>query len=128
MRFRTLALTAMVAVGFAATTAQAQQPVKIRIAWVVPVANSPTILYEIPSILKHKGKSYDIDLVRFQGTPPMITALQAGELDIALFAFSTFAGPARDRRRGAGRRRWLFHLALQRAEGQSDPESRGPQG
>jgi NitT/TauT family transport system substrate-binding protein len=92
MRFRTFALAAMMAVGFVATaTAQAQQPVKIRLAWVVPVANSPTILYEIPSILKHKGKSYDIDLVRFQGTPPMITALQAGELDIALFAFSTFA-------------------------------------
>ena len=92
MRFRTFALAAMTAVGFAATTAaHAQQPVKVRIAWVVPVANSPTILYEIPSILKHKGKSYDIDLVRFQGTPPMITALQAGELDIALFAFSTFA-------------------------------------
>ena len=92
MRFRTFALAAMTAVGLAATTAaQAQQPVKIRIAWVVPVANSPTILYEIPSILKHKGKSYDIDLLRFQGTPPMITALQAGELDIALFAFSTFA-------------------------------------
>ncbi len=91
MRFRTLALAAVAAVGFAATTAQAQQPVKIRIAWVVPVANSPTILYEIPSILKHKGKSYDVDLVRFQGTPSMITAMGAGELDIALFAFSTFA-------------------------------------
>ena len=107
MRFRTLALAAMAAVGFAATTAQAQQPVKIRIAWVVPVANSPTILYEIPSILKHKGKSYDIDLVRFQGTPPMITALQAGELDIALFRVldirasrskRQYAGPAGDGR------------------------------
>jgi NitT/TauT family transport system substrate-binding protein len=91
MRFRTYAFAAMMAVSLAATTAQAQQPVKIRIAWVVPVANSPTILYEIPSILKHKGKSYDIDLVRFQGTPPMIQAMGAGELDIALFAFSTFA-------------------------------------
>jgi sulfonate transport system substrate-binding protein len=91
MRFRTFAFAAMMAVSLAATTAQAQQPVKIRIAWVVPVANSPTILYEIPSILKHKGKSYDIDLVRFQGTPPMIQAMGAGELDIALFAFSTFA-------------------------------------
>jgi NitT/TauT family transport system substrate-binding protein len=91
MRFRTFALAAVAAVGLVAQTAQAQQPVKIRIAWVVPVANSPTILYEIPSILKHKGKSYDIDLVRFQGTPPMIQAMGAGELDIALFAFSTFA-------------------------------------
>jgi NitT/TauT family transport system substrate-binding protein len=91
MRFRTFALAAAMAAGLTAATAHAQQPVKIRIAWVVPVANSPTILYEIPSILKHKGKSYDIDLVRFQGTPPMIQAMGAGELDIALFAFSTFA-------------------------------------
>jgi len=91
MRFRTFALAAAMAAGLAVTTAHAQEPVKVRIAWVVPVANSPTILYEIPSILKHKGKSYDIDLVRFQGTPPMIQAMGAGELDIALFAFSTFA-------------------------------------
>ena len=91
MWLRALVLAAATAVGLGIPGAQAQQPVKIRIAWVVPVANSPTILYEIPSILKHKGKSYDIDLLRFQGTPPMITALQAGELDVALFAFSTFA-------------------------------------
>ena len=91
MRFRTLAFAAMASVGVAASTAEAQQPVKIRIAWVVPVANSPTILYEIPSILKHKGKSYDIDLVRFQGTPPMITALATGEIDIALLAYSSLA-------------------------------------
>ncbi len=91
MRFRTFAFAAMMAVGLAATTAQAQQPVKIRIAWVVPVANSPTILYEVPSILKHKGKSYEIELVRFQGTPPMITALATGDIDIALLAYSSLA-------------------------------------
>jgi NitT/TauT family transport system substrate-binding protein len=90
MRFRTLVLAAAAAL-FGMPAAQAQQPLKIRIAWVVPVGNSPTILYEIPSNLKHKGKSYDIELIRFQGTPPMIQALQAGELDIALFAFSSLA-------------------------------------
>ena len=41
------------------SSAWAQQPPKIRIAWVVPVANSPTILDEKPAILKFKGKSYD---------------------------------------------------------------------
>ena len=91
MRFAALVLAAVTGVWFGVPVAHAQQPVKIRIAWVVPVANSPTILYEIPSLLKHKGKSYDVDLVRFQGTPPMIQALGAGELDIALFAFSSFA-------------------------------------
>jgi NitT/TauT family transport system substrate-binding protein len=64
---------------------------KIRIAWTVPVANSPTILYETPSTLKFRGKSYDIDLIYFQGTPLMITALQAGEVDIALLAYSSLA-------------------------------------
>ena len=91
MRFVTLVLTAVVGVWLGAMPAQAQQPLKIRIAWVVPVANSPTILYEKPAILKHKGKSYDVDLVRFQGTPPMITALNANEVDIALLAYSSLA-------------------------------------
>src|SRR4051794_23715573 len=92
MRFRALVLAVKgVLFGGTAAQAQQQQPLKIRIPWLVPVVNSPTILYEIPSILKHKGKSYDIELIRFQGSPPMIQALQAGELDIALFAFSSLA-------------------------------------
>jgi len=91
MWLRALVVAAATAVGFGIPGAQAQQPVKIRIAWVVPVANSPTILYEIPSILKHKGKSYDIELIRFQGTPPMITALATNEVDIALLAYSSLA-------------------------------------
>lgn len=86
-----LAAAAALPLLFGSGAGQAQQPVKIRIAWVVPVANSPTILFEKPEILKHKGKSYDVELVRFQGTPPMIQALAAGELDIALFAYSSFA-------------------------------------
>jgi NitT/TauT family transport system substrate-binding protein len=84
-------LGAALALPLLAAVAQAQAPVKVRIAWVVPVANSPTILFERPDLLKHKGKTYDIDLIRFQGTPPMIQALGAGELDIALFAYSSFA-------------------------------------
>ena len=91
MRFAALVLAAVTGAWIGAPLAHAQQPVKIRIAWVVPVANSPTILYEKPSILKHKGKSYEVELVRFQGTPPMITALAAKEVDIALFAYSSFA-------------------------------------
>jgi ABC-type nitrate/sulfonate/bicarbonate transport system substrate-binding protein len=91
MRFVTLVLAAAIGLWLGAPSAHAQQPVKIRIAWVVPVANSPTILYEKPSILKHKGKSYEIELVRFQGTPPMITALATNEIDIALLAYSSLA-------------------------------------
>jgi NitT/TauT family transport system substrate-binding protein len=82
---------ALLALPLMAASALAQAPVKIRIAWVVPVANLPTMLYEKPDLLHFKGKSYDIELVRFQGTPPMITALAAGEIDIALLAYSSLA-------------------------------------
>ena len=91
MRFAALVLAAVTGAWIGAPLAHAQQPVKIRIAWVVPVANSPTILYEKPSILRHKGKSYEVELIRFQGTPPMITALATDEVDIALLAYSSFA-------------------------------------
>lgn len=92
MRLWKLLLGTALALPLAAGAALAQQaPVKIRIAWTVPVANSPTILYEKPDILKFKGKSYDIELVYFQGTPPMMTALSSGDIDIALLAYSSLA-------------------------------------
>jgi sulfonate transport system substrate-binding protein len=91
MRLRGLWLTLVMIAWFGVPVAHAQQPVKIRIAYVVPVTDSPSILYEKPAILRHKGKTYDVELTRFQGTPPMITALVAGEIDIALLAYSSLA-------------------------------------
>jgi NitT/TauT family transport system substrate-binding protein len=40
-------------------------------------------------LAKHWGKSYEMEAVRYQGTPPMITALANGELEIANLAYST---------------------------------------
>jgi ABC-type nitrate/sulfonate/bicarbonate transport system substrate-binding protein len=91
MRFRGLWPVVMMAAWFGAPVAHAQQPVKIRIAWVVPVVDPPSILYEKPAILQHKGKTYEVELIRFQGTPPMITALATNEVDIALLAYSSLA-------------------------------------
>src|SRR5262245_13690092 len=92
MRFKWQWLAVMMVAWFGAPVAQAQQqPVKIRIAWVVPVVDPPSILYEKPAILQHKGKSYEVELIRFQGTPPMITALATGEIDVALLAYSSLA-------------------------------------
>jgi sulfonate transport system substrate-binding protein len=91
MRLLKVLLGAALALPLTVAAAFAQQPLKIRIAWTVPVANSPTILYQKPDILKFKGKSYDIELIYFQGTPLMITALQANEVDIALLAYSSLA-------------------------------------
>jgi NitT/TauT family transport system substrate-binding protein len=85
-----VAITA-VALGSGTFTARAAEPVKIRVAWAVPVSNYASILYEKKDLLKHQGKSYNLELVRFQGTPPMITALATNEVDIANLAFSSFA-------------------------------------
>ena len=85
LKFALAALAATVALG----TAQAE-PVKIRAAWVAPVSNWPSIVLEKKDLTKHLGKSYTLEAVRFAGTPPMITALANGELEIANLAYSTF--------------------------------------
>jgi sulfonate transport system substrate-binding protein len=72
-------------------TAAAQTPVKIRVAWVAPVSNWASILLEKKDLAKHLGKSYTLEPVRFAGTPPMITALATGELEVANLAYSTLA-------------------------------------
>ena len=76
---------------FVAGVAQAAEPVKIRIAWVVPVANWSSILLDKKDLMQHLNKSYTLELVRFQGTPPMITAMASGDLEIANFAYSSLA-------------------------------------
>jgi len=78
----------MLACGF---SVRAQEPLKIRIAWVVPVGNWASIIYEKKDLMTHYGKTYVVEPIHFKGTPPMITALAAGELDIADLAYSSFA-------------------------------------
>jgi NitT/TauT family transport system substrate-binding protein len=68
----------------------AAEPVKIRMAWVAPVSNWASIVLEKKELAKHLGKSYALETVRFAGTPPMMTAIAAGELEIANLAYSTF--------------------------------------
>jgi NitT/TauT family transport system substrate-binding protein len=72
-----------------AVTAHAQDPVKIRMSWVAPVSNWPSILLEKKDLAKHLGKSYVLESTRYAGTPLMITALANGELDIANLAYSS---------------------------------------
>ncbi len=67
------------------------EPVKIRAAYVVPVANWPSILFEKQGLARHMGKSYTYEAVHFQGTPQMITAIANNELEIADFAFASLA-------------------------------------
>jgi len=71
--------------------ATAQTPVKIRVAWVAPLANWSSILLEKKDLATHLGKSYVMEPVRFAGTPTMITALANNELEIADLAYSSLA-------------------------------------
>jgi len=65
-------------------------PLKIRVGWVVVPASMAPLVLEKKDILKHYGTSYTAKATRFAGTPPVITALAAGELDIGPLAFASF--------------------------------------
>ncbi len=69
--------------------ATAAEALKIRLSYVVPVANWATLLVEKKDLATHLGKSYQLEITRFAGTPPMITALAAGELEIADLTYPT---------------------------------------
>jgi NitT/TauT family transport system substrate-binding protein len=64
-------------------------PVKIRVGWVVVPASTAPLVLEKKDLLTHYGKSYTVEATRFAGTPPVITALAAGELDIGPLAFAS---------------------------------------
>ncbi|MDE1931363.1 MAG: ABC transporter substrate-binding protein [Alphaproteobacteria bacterium] len=65
-------------------------PLPLRVGWVACPPELTPVLLAPPGIAKHLGKSYTFEPVHFQGTPSMITALAAGQLDIAPFTYPTF--------------------------------------
>ena len=69
-------------------TAQAD-PLKIRGAWVAPVANWASIWLAKKDLAKHFGQSYVFEPIHFAGTPPMVTAIANNEVEIGDLAFST---------------------------------------
>lgn len=66
-------------------------PVKIRVGWVVVPASSAPLLLAKKELLFNFGKSYVAEAIHFEGTPPVITALASGDLEIGPLAFSSFA-------------------------------------
>src|SRR5258708_10119464 len=85
------ALAASSALASAGRPAGAQTAqVKIRVGWVVVPASLAPLVLEKKDILKHYGQSYVAEATRFEGTPPVITALASGEFDIGPLAFSSF--------------------------------------
>jgi NitT/TauT family transport system substrate-binding protein len=57
----------------------------------VPQGNWNSVIWEKKDVMRHVGKTYNVQITHYQSTPLMLTALGAGELDIANLAFSTFA-------------------------------------
>ncbi len=73
----------------ALTPAAAADPVKIRVAWIVPASNIASILFAKPELATHLGKSYTMEPVRYQGTPLMITALAVNEIEVGNLSYSS---------------------------------------
>ena len=72
-------------------TVNAEAP-KVRIGYdVVPIHLAPLIFGLDNEVLPNKGTKYEPDLIRFRGSSLQLQALAAGELDIAVLAFSTLA-------------------------------------
>jgi sulfonate transport system substrate-binding protein len=89
-KFVWMGLIALGLLGANAASGNAE-PVKIRASWTVPVANWPSLLLEKKDLAKHLGQSYVLEDVRFNGTPPMITALATGDIEIGNLAYSSLA-------------------------------------
>jgi sulfonate transport system substrate-binding protein len=91
MRVTRRSLTAALAATLFGTamldTAPAADAVRIRLSYTVPIAELPSILLEKKDLARNLGKSYQLEVTRFGGTPVMITAMAAGELDIANLAY-----------------------------------------
>ena len=91
MRLLRVGVTSLVALMLlGAGAARSADPVKIRMSYIVPVSNWGSMLVEKKDLARHLGKSYTVESIRFAGTPPMMTAIAAGELEIANLAYSTF--------------------------------------
>lgn len=89
MRLFRFGLLGACAAVLANVSAAHADPIKIRLAYVVPVSNWAPLFAEKKDLAKHWGTSYDLEAVRYQGTPPMITAMAVGELEIGNLAYST---------------------------------------
>jgi NitT/TauT family transport system substrate-binding protein len=89
MRSVKFVLGSFVALALVGTAAA--EPVKIRAAWVVAVANWPSLILEKKDLARHLGKSYVFEPVHYNGTPLMITAMATNELEIGTLAYSTLA-------------------------------------
>ena len=87
MRFAKIALP-LIAAAWAAGVAQAE-PVKIRVSYVVAPSDWAPLLPEKPELLTHNGKSYQLEVVRVNGTPALVQAMANNEIEIGNHSYSS---------------------------------------
>jgi len=87
MRSLRIALPLIAAV-LAAGAAQAD-PVKIRLSYVIAPSDWAPLLPEKPDLLKHNGKSYQLEVVRVVGTPALVQAMANNEIEIGNHSYSS---------------------------------------
>ena len=89
MHFIKAITSGMIGAALWCATAAAQTPLPIRMSWIVPASNIPSILFLKEGVARHAGKSYKPDTIRYQGTPPMIQGLAVNEIDVGLLNFAS---------------------------------------
>lgn len=90
MRLRKLLLSTVAALAVAAFAAPVgAEPLKVRVGWITAPGQLVPVLFLKPGIAQHQGKSYVLEPVKFQASPLQITALAAGELEIATLGYSS---------------------------------------
>ncbi len=73
----------------AASPARGAEPLKIRASWIVSPSDWAPLLPEKPDLMRHHGKSYVYEPVRYAGTPAVITAMANSEVELGNLAFSS---------------------------------------
>lgn len=84
-------LAGVLAAWLSAGAAAHAEPLKIRIGWIIAPASLVPIMFAEPGVARHNGVTYTVEPIHFQGSNLQITALQAGEIDIATLGFSSFS-------------------------------------
>lgn len=95
MRIIKAVLCALAGLFALAGSGASAEPVKIRMGYVQLPGHLGPILFQdfapLRAVMKHYGKSYVVDPIRFRGTTPELQALVAGEIDIGTQSPSAFA-------------------------------------
>ncbi len=89
MRFMNYAAAVVtVVLAFAIAAARAEEPLKIRMAWVFAPASLGPLMFATPEGAEHQGKSYTYEPIHFASSAVEVASLASGDIDIADLSFS----------------------------------------